>query len=183
MPTSLDQIAFKILTRCQNPEIDLGDAPGGYIGILVRGLDTQELQQLINGLDYHSRGEPNSDIRWKYNRVIGFLKREMDWAAKREKEQHIQHLAAKARITRKETCECGSKHPKNSNFYVSAIDGPKAILLSGPYKTHAEAVANVDKFYRLAIELDSAAAFISFGTVAMSAKHKKPGVLDHLARG
>jgi hypothetical protein len=52
-------------------------------------------------------------------------------------------------------------------FYVSVVDGEQFGLLAGPFATHDEALALVDKAQALAEELNRRAVFYSFGTVQM----------------
>jgi len=64
-------------------------------------------------------------------------------------------------------------------YYVSSIrDGRKWALLSGPYATHAEALALVRKAAALCVDIDPWAAFDAFGTVRMAADYSKPGRLQ-----
>ena len=49
-------------------------------------------------------------------------------------------------------------------FYVSAVEGHKVSYLLGPYDTRREAVANVERGRKLAVEADQWAEFYAFGT-------------------
>ena len=49
-------------------------------------------------------------------------------------------------------------------FYVSVVRGSDYRLLAGPYQTHEQALQNVDKYRRKAIEYDSRAHWYAFGT-------------------
>jgi len=49
-------------------------------------------------------------------------------------------------------------------FYASVIDGDRKALLLGPYNTHEEAQANVERAKALAEEVDPWAYFYAFGT-------------------
>ena len=51
-------------------------------------------------------------------------------------------------------------------FYVTAIHGQKVVALLGPYGTHAEALANVDRGRSKALDYDKSgkASFASYGT-------------------
>ena len=51
-----------------------------------------------------------------------------------------------------------------ANFYVSAIDGSRRYLISGPYADHATALARVDAVRKLAEERDGRACFMAWGT-------------------
>ena len=53
------------------------------------------------------------------------------------------------------------------DFYVSVMDGPRFGLLLGPFPTHAEAKANVDKGTKLANDANAWAAFYAFGTASL----------------
>lgn len=52
------------------------------------------------------------------------------------------------------------------NFFVTVVDGPRTGFLLGPYDTHAEALANVERGKRLAHESDnySRSWFYAYGT-------------------
>lgn len=64
------------------------------------------------------------------------------------------------------------------SYYVSIKDGQKFGLLAGPFKTHAEALAMVDRAAAIAKEVDPWSAFAAFGTVRMAETYTKPGVLN-----
>ena len=71
----------------------------------------------------------------------------------------------------------------NGGFYVSMIReaGTKAqrvALLAGPFDTHDEALALVDRATNLAFEVDPWSGFDAFGTVRMKDEYRKPGVLN-----
>lgn len=62
-------------------------------------------------------------------------------------------------------CSCGSAHPKGLRFFVTCIREPALVAwLLGPYRTHAEALANVDRGRELAEKADPFTAFDAFGT-------------------
>ena len=63
-------------------------------------------------------------------------------------------------ICNSETCPAG-------NYFVTAIDGPNWFPMSGPYATHAEALADVDKALKIANEYDGRAWFMAWGTARM----------------
>jgi hypothetical protein len=171
------QIKDKIIRRCQDVELGLGASPGGPLDPLIRQLSNDDVLDLINYLDYLTRGDPYTP-QWRYNNLIDFLRTNLTHRSKLEQNIKFGHLAQLAREQKRETCECGAKHTAGSKYYVSAIDGKKTVLLSGPYATHAEAVALVDEIKDLAIKLDPKAAFASFGTVAMKSTYRKKGILD-----
>ncbi|MEA2573350.1 MAG: hypothetical protein QOH93_648 [Chloroflexia bacterium] len=64
--------------------------------------------------------------------------------------------------------QCGKvHHRKDQRFYVSLRNGSKRYaLLLGPYETHEEAVANVERGKRMARESDMWADFYAFGTAS-----------------
>ncbi len=55
-------------------------------------------------------------------------------------------------------------NPAHTAFYVSAIDGPGKWLLSGPYASHATALAMVAPVRERAIAGRPRAHFYAFGT-------------------
>lgn len=58
----------------------------------------------------------------------------------------------------------------NEAFYVTVKDGPRTGFLLGPYPTHEEALANVERGKGLALESDGASRswFYAYGTTKMS---------------
>jgi hypothetical protein len=50
------------------------------------------------------------------------------------------------------------------HYYTSVIDGDRRGLLTGPFQTHAEALADVARAKQLAEKADRWAAFYGFGT-------------------
>lgn len=170
----MDKIVEKILNRCEDLELSFP----GLVPQQVRELPDTDVQVLVDEVDYRARGESNGDVRRRYNNLIVILKNDLDRRAVQRANTRVQHLASLARQTGRETCECGNSHPSGANFYVTVIDGRKTIPLSGPYPTHAEAVAMVDEVKERALAADPGAAFASFGTTAMKASYNKRGVLD-----
>ena len=78
------------------------------------------------------------------------------------------------------TCEykCDPQHcPPDGGYYVTAKDGPQWWYMAGPYQTHAEALANVDKALAIADKHDGRAWFMAWGT-AHSSTERKPGSLN-----
>ncbi len=59
---------------------------------------------------------------------------------------------------------CTTGECPTGNYYVSAIDGPSYWLLAGPYLTHAEALALVDRVKALCHDNHPRSFFYSFGT-------------------
>jgi len=150
----------------------------GTAGYIVREIPDDTVQALIVELDYRLRAQPDPNIRRRYHNMIDILKKDLDRRALYAQKTRRQELATIARETGRETCECGKKHPTDANFYVTAIDGRKVVPLSGPYATHAEAVAMFDDVRERALAVDPGAAFASFGTTAMKKNYTKRGALD-----
>lgn len=65
-------------------------------------------------------------------------------------------------------------------YYVSAVDGPRFALVSGPYATHREALDRVAKARQIAELHDTRAVFYSFGTVRMMDRYQRGGRLQQL---
>jgi hypothetical protein len=72
-----------------------------------------------------------------------------------------------------ETCPPGS-------YYVSAVDGPQWWRMAGPYQTHGEALAQVDRALHITHEKDRSgkAWFMGWGTVRMPDGFSEPGNLN-----
>jgi hypothetical protein len=70
-------------------------------------------------------------------------------------------------------------HPEGANFYVTVMrDDGKAVALSGPYKTHEEALAMVDTARRWAWDVDPRGPWYSYGTAALDADYTAPGIYE-----
>jgi hypothetical protein len=65
-----------------------------------------------------------------------------------------------------------------ARFYVSARDAGRTVLLAGPFKKHADALAAVDKYKKRAHDVDPKAHWYSYGTVAMPRSFKETGKLS-----
>ncbi len=86
-----------------------------------------------------------------------------------------------------ELCPCGKPNGHDegtSDFFVSVVRNPgkpsqRTGLILGPYATHGEALANVDRGRAIAERADSWTAFDAFGTVGVKGdeKGKHKGVL------
>lgn len=63
-------------------------------------------------------------------------------------------------------------------YYVSVKDGGRSAFLSGPYETHPEALALVDRARAICQELDPRSAFYAFGTCRMKDGSRPPAVLQ-----
>jgi hypothetical protein len=61
-------------------------------------------------------------------------------------------------------CDCGREHEAGFKFYVSVKDGQRSGFLLGPYDTHDEALANVDRGRKLAYDADTRAPWYAYGT-------------------
>jgi len=68
--------------------------------------------------------------------------------------------------------------PEPGTYYVTAIDGGRYVALLGPFPTHQEALDNVSKARKKAIELDPWAAFYAIGTVKVDNAYRRPGCLN-----
>lgn len=55
-------------------------------------------------------------------------------------------------------------------FYVTVRHGKRSGALLGPYATHGEALANVDRAKRYALEYIDLASFYAYGTAKTTAK-------------
>ena len=64
----------------------------------------------------------------------------------------------------------------NPAYYVTMIRDGKIGVLSGPYATHADALAQVEYAYDIACELDPRCAFDSRGTALIASD--RPGALQ-----
>ena len=78
---------------------------------------------------------------------------------------------------RLETCKAGETGTGNHyhrrgerGFYVTIIRNTQIGYLLGPYKTHEEAIGNVERGRKLATDADCWADFDSFGTASMPTK-------------
>ena len=66
---------------------------------------------------------------------------------------------------------------KIGHYYVSAIDGSKYYLMSGPYESHQSALDHVDRVRYIAEENDRRAVWMSFGTCRKEGE-TRPGRLQ-----
>lgn len=62
----------------------------------------------------------------------------------------------------------------NQGFYVTIRNGKRMGWLLGPYSTHDEALANVERGKELAIAADPFAVFYWFGTARFIRRAKMP---------
>lgn len=69
-------------------------------------------------------------------------------------------------------------NPPSFTFYVSVLrDGKQRSILSGPYATNDDAMAQIDHAFALACHLDEWCAFDAFGTCSIE-NGKATGVLQ-----
>lgn len=54
--------------------------------------------------------------------------------------------------------------PPGDSYFISAVDGNHHFYMAGPYQTHAEALANVNRALEIARKHDGRAWFMSWGT-------------------
>jgi len=68
---------------------------------------------------------------------------------------------------------------KQGDYFVSAIDGERRTLVSGPYvNNHAAALAEVGECRRLVEEVDRKAVFYAFGTCRLPLESGRIGFLQ-----
>lgn len=67
-------------------------------------------------------------------------------------------------------CECES-HPEGAVFWVTVRDGARYAAISGPYKTHPEALAMVPTVRAWGENADPRAVFYAWGTSALAADY------------
>ena len=80
-----------------------------------------------------------------------------------------------------ETCQATDhQHHDGANYYVTVIQdgGGDWRCIVGPFATHGEALAMVDKARTVACDYDPKAHWYSFGTTAMAADYTKPAILN-----
>lgn len=70
--------------------------------------------------------------------------------------------------------------PNTGGYYVTCMDGPSWWYMAGPYQTHTEALAAVDKACRIAADIDGKAWFMAWGTVRAKDDYRKPAKLNQL---
>lgn len=58
---------------------------------------------------------------------------------------------------------------RDERYYVSVMDGGRKGFLLGPYSSHEEALANVERGCKLANEADDRAWFYAYGTCSAPA--------------
>lgn len=65
-------------------------------------------------------------------------------------------------------------HTEPRDYYVSLRRGERTALLAGPFATHAEALATVDRAVAEANAIDDRAWFDPFGTCSLPRDAKNP---------
>jgi hypothetical protein len=63
---------------------------------------------------------------------------------------------------------CTSESGKG--YYVTAVDGPRCWRLAGPYDTHAEALAAVDRVREICVKSEPWSHFYAFGTAKIASR-------------
>lgn len=88
-------------------------------------------------------------------------------------------MSATSRICRE------SPAPDTTAFYVSAIDGDRDWLISGPYDTHQQALDDVDRVRELICAQDGRGHFMAWGTAGFrGAREEAPqGAANALLQG
>lgn len=71
-----------------------------------------------------------------------------------------------------------SPDQRPGDYFVSAIDAGKYALLSGPYKKHEDALADVVTVKRISDAHDGRAHWWSFGTCRLEPKSGRVGTLQ-----
>jgi len=85
---------------------------------------------------------------------------------------HSEEADEKEAVMHQPACSCENPLcPGTGEFYVTTVDAGRVGFLLGPYATHADALANVERGNRLAHEADPRAWFYAFGT----ARWTQPG--------
>lgn len=78
-----------------------------------------------------------------------------------------------AHVCTQESC------PDDARYYVSCVDDNLSIYpMAGPYPTHAEALADVQKAMRAATAVDPKAWWMSWGTFRKLEGKLTPGILN-----
>jgi hypothetical protein len=87
-------------------------------------------------------------------------------------EQIAAALADGPHVCTPESC------PESGSYYVSAVDGHDWWKMAGPYRTHAEALADVNRALEIANKHDGRAWFMSWGTIRVAEGSSVPGNLN-----
>lgn len=64
-------------------------------------------------------------------------------------------------------------------YYVTAIDAGRVFLMAGPYSTHPEALADVDRARDIANTHDGRAWFMAWGTSRIEGSEKTGSLNRH----
>jgi hypothetical protein len=89
---------------------------------------------------------------------------------------HFNQLLPNSKVVDSDSEQMPDTQP--GSYYVSAVDVEKFALVSGPYQTHAEALAAVQVARAIAVELSPWCAFSAFGTVRCKSDCAVPGRLQ-----
>lgn len=68
--------------------------------------------------------------------------------------------------------------PRPGNYYVSVKDGARVSFLAGPYPRHQQALDLVEAVRAKANDINSWAAFYSFGTLRTKDDYSTPGLFN-----
>lgn len=90
-----------------------------------------------------------------------------------EQQAREAKYSAKAGPTEEEAAD-----PRRKYYVTMARDGVGVARLAGPFNTHDEALANVDRVREEAEKADPRASFDSFGTAGVVSDNHRPGVLN-----
>jgi hypothetical protein len=76
------------------------------------------------------------------------------------------------------TCPCGREmgHDAGSDFFVSTRSAGRVGLVLGPFASHDEALANVERGRGLAEKADAWSVFYEFGTLRIEGGSGREGV-------
>jgi hypothetical protein len=73
---------------------------------------------------------------------------------------------------------CTEECCPRGTYYVSAVDGPSWWRMAGPYNTHQEALADVERARSIAVKHDGRAWFMGWGTIRDREGKREPGNLN-----
>jgi hypothetical protein len=73
---------------------------------------------------------------------------------------------------------CNEESCPPGTYYVSAVDGSSWWRMAGPYNTHQDALADVDRARNIANEHDGRAWFMGWGTIRDREGKREPGNLN-----
>ena len=73
---------------------------------------------------------------------------------------------------------CTEENCPRGTYYVTAVDGPSWWRMAGPYDTHQEALADVERCLQIANKYDGRAWFMGWGTIRDKTGNRAPGNLN-----